>query len=564
MWMNNLATEILADPEVKRIYQNRLVDSSNCSTAKYQYALEPSAIMSIQVVDIRQQLYCLILGELSSSVPNTTWPEELPDVKRKGQKSLECPKIISVGPSDMFPKTACSKAIKNQINATVFSNEERPTAPSRTLYKSSRGHHLNPTAEVEPCTMDLELPTTFDLFACIWENETVSDNWGEPLVACDENLVDPKYADDILLTLEEEKVRVFLNELTKDTPPFGMHFEPESLRQSYDILMYTSMEFIVTRSVCTPRCFCFALLVDLRCGCPVLDTELFISNWEPLKVVTEMAGSKTTKSHSDDDQELNPSLLHHPYRKSPNLPTTSIGVLCTSTYQSFTGQSVFSAYLIVLSFPPLFPKRNDNSALIISVFTLNKPHLPKSSANEIVAALTTARQVRGFHGSTITNSYAVDVSRLEESAEEWQGIRLYFRTFVEASTSRSHISCSEPARENVNETLVTLLLVNLHAIVCNLVNWKTYSIQLRSKGIRLVLQDDTKQVVIQVLPKEVISNPDRFKADGANYIIISICDYCSPTRIQADNCRPVLSNIHMDRPVTKLRQPTEYLESREH
>ena len=46
-------------------------------------------------------------------------------------------------------------------------------------------------------------------------------------IASDENLVDLEYADDIVLIFEEEeKAQVFLDELTKVIPSFGMHFAP--------------------------------------------------------------------------------------------------------------------------------------------------------------------------------------------------------------------------------------------------------------------------------------------------------------------------------------------------
>ncbi|KER23347.1 LOW QUALITY PROTEIN: hypothetical protein T265_14658 [Opisthorchis viverrini] len=45
--------------------------------------------------------------------------------------------------------------------------------------------------------------------------------------ACEENLVDLEYADGIVLMFEEEeKAQVFLDELTKVIPSFGMHFAP--------------------------------------------------------------------------------------------------------------------------------------------------------------------------------------------------------------------------------------------------------------------------------------------------------------------------------------------------
>ncbi|GAA53681.1 zinc finger protein 341 [Clonorchis sinensis] len=47
-------------------------------------------------------------------------------------------------------------------------------------------------------------------------------------IACDENLVNLEYADDIVLVLEEEeKAQVFLDELAKVIPSFVMHFAPK-------------------------------------------------------------------------------------------------------------------------------------------------------------------------------------------------------------------------------------------------------------------------------------------------------------------------------------------------
>ncbi|GAA49642.1 hypothetical protein CLF_103345, partial [Clonorchis sinensis] len=89
-----------------------------------------------------------------------------------------------------------------------------------------------------------------DLFACIWEKESVPDNWGESVIvpifkkgarsengnrrisltpvvatfgvtgasspyACEENLVGLEYTDDIALIFEEEKAQGFLDELPK-------------------------------------------------------------------------------------------------------------------------------------------------------------------------------------------------------------------------------------------------------------------------------------------------------------------------------------------------------------
>ncbi|KER31884.1 LOW QUALITY PROTEIN: hypothetical protein T265_12901 [Opisthorchis viverrini] len=46
-------------------------------------------------------------------------------------------------------------------------------------------------------------------------------------IACDENLTTLEYADDtVLIFEEEEKAQVFLDELTKVIPSFGMHFAP--------------------------------------------------------------------------------------------------------------------------------------------------------------------------------------------------------------------------------------------------------------------------------------------------------------------------------------------------
>ncbi|KER28801.1 hypothetical protein T265_04411 [Opisthorchis viverrini] len=46
-------------------------------------------------------------------------------------------------------------------------------------------------------------------------------------IACEDNLVDLEYADDIVLMFEEEeKAQVFLDGLTKVIPSFGMHFAP--------------------------------------------------------------------------------------------------------------------------------------------------------------------------------------------------------------------------------------------------------------------------------------------------------------------------------------------------
>ncbi|KER23075.1 hypothetical protein T265_08973 [Opisthorchis viverrini] len=46
-------------------------------------------------------------------------------------------------------------------------------------------------------------------------------------VACEENLVDLEYADDIVLMFEEaEKAQVFLDELTKVIPSFDTMDEP--------------------------------------------------------------------------------------------------------------------------------------------------------------------------------------------------------------------------------------------------------------------------------------------------------------------------------------------------
>ncbi|KER31502.1 hypothetical protein T265_02272 [Opisthorchis viverrini] len=46
-------------------------------------------------------------------------------------------------------------------------------------------------------------------------------------IACEENLVYLEYADDIVLMFEEEeKAQVFLDELTKVIPSFGLHFAP--------------------------------------------------------------------------------------------------------------------------------------------------------------------------------------------------------------------------------------------------------------------------------------------------------------------------------------------------
>ncbi|GAA51337.1 hypothetical protein CLF_105930 [Clonorchis sinensis] len=45
-------------------------------------------------------------------------------------------------------------------------------------------------------------------------------------IACEENLADLEYADDIVLIFDEEKAQVFLDELIKVIPSFGMHFAP--------------------------------------------------------------------------------------------------------------------------------------------------------------------------------------------------------------------------------------------------------------------------------------------------------------------------------------------------
>ncbi|GAA48977.1 hypothetical protein CLF_102330 [Clonorchis sinensis] len=49
---------------------------------------------------------------------------------------------------------------------------------------------------------------------------------GREYPGTDENLVDLEYEVDIVLIFEEEKAQLFLDELTKFIPSFGMHFAP--------------------------------------------------------------------------------------------------------------------------------------------------------------------------------------------------------------------------------------------------------------------------------------------------------------------------------------------------
>ncbi|GAA49241.1 serine/threonine protein kinase, partial [Clonorchis sinensis] len=61
-------------------------------------------------------------------------------------------------------------------------------------------------------------------------------------IACDENLVDLQYADDVVLLYEEEKAQVFSDELTKVVPSFGIQFAPQS-RPWYEQIL---LDLIIT------------------------------------------------------------------------------------------------------------------------------------------------------------------------------------------------------------------------------------------------------------------------------------------------------------------------------
>ncbi|GAA51072.1 peptidyl-prolyl cis-trans isomerase D [Clonorchis sinensis] len=80
---------------------------------------------------------------------------------------------------------------------------------------------LEPTFDVEPLTVNVEPPKASEVYDCICflKRHLAS--------ACDKNLVDLEYANDIVLIFEEEeKAQVFLDGLIKFIPSFGMHFAP--------------------------------------------------------------------------------------------------------------------------------------------------------------------------------------------------------------------------------------------------------------------------------------------------------------------------------------------------
>ncbi|KER19493.1 hypothetical protein T265_11753 [Opisthorchis viverrini] len=92
------------------------------------------------------------------------------------------------------------------------------------LFKTNTGYSLN--GWLSSSTSDLHIGYNFVVDKIMRRTLEGLQNPGVR-IACEENLVDLEYADDIVLMFEEEeKAQVFLDELTKVIPSFGMHFAP--------------------------------------------------------------------------------------------------------------------------------------------------------------------------------------------------------------------------------------------------------------------------------------------------------------------------------------------------
>ncbi|KER23675.1 hypothetical protein T265_14585, partial [Opisthorchis viverrini] len=241
--------------------------------------------------------------------------KEMEEARKAGNARRLFQLIRATGPR----KPPVSESIKHQNGTTISNKEERLDRWAEYFEQQMSwppaGTHLQPTGEVEPWTVNVEPPTASevydcicslkrhrapgpddlppalfkdggevlsqrlsDLFACIWEKESVPDNWGESVIvpifkkgarrsgvrqegqlspvlfnfasdeimrrtleglqnpgvqiACEENLVDLECADDIVLMLEQaENAQVFLDELTKVIAFFDFHGEkgPENI-----------------------------------------------------------------------------------------------------------------------------------------------------------------------------------------------------------------------------------------------------------------------------------------------------------------------------------------------
>ncbi|GAA52406.1 protein kinase [Clonorchis sinensis] len=249
------------------------------------------------------------------NVATVSWPLRDINLERGTFDRQTLPKFLTnraTGPR----KPPVSETIKGR-NGTTISNKGEHLDRWAEYFEQQlswppAGTYLEPTGDVEPWTVNMEPPTASevydcicslkrhrasgpddlppalfkdggeilsqrlsDLFDCIWEKESVPDNWGESVIvpifkiearsecdnhrrisltpvvtrllaslvlrrlmvaretlsreqqagfrpASDENLVDLEYADDIVLIFEEEeKAQVFLDELTKVIPSFA-------------------------------------------------------------------------------------------------------------------------------------------------------------------------------------------------------------------------------------------------------------------------------------------------------------------------------------------------------
>ncbi|GAA55481.1 ligand of Numb protein X 2 [Clonorchis sinensis] len=150
-----------------------------------------------------------------------------------------------------------------------------------------------------------------------------------PTPACDEKFVDLKYADDIILLFEEEKVQMFLDEPTKVIPSFDMHFAPTNLRLSNKSWLNGSGVSVLNTDVMLSmmmmilRAIIISITAIIDSDMPVTDTNTTMeespTNLKTEKRVDQKApavyiGTKSSSSTDkiESDQPLAESHAHDP------------------------------------------------------------------------------------------------------------------------------------------------------------------------------------------------------------------------------------------------------------
>ncbi|GAA56249.1 ankyrin repeat and MYND domain-containing protein 2 [Clonorchis sinensis] len=204
---NRLAIERPTDPSVRRNYQNRLIESLPNAPPSHVNKIDTS------------------LHSAGNFACGTGPPGALKHwISGRKVALFKCRHDISV-------QHRCFAAVKDRNGVNIRNKEHLDQWAEyfeQQLSWPPAGTHLENTGDVEPWTVNVELPTASEVYGCICSlkhhRAPGPDNLPPALFkACDENLVDLEYADHIVLIFEEEeKAQVFSDELTKVISSFAL------------------------------------------------------------------------------------------------------------------------------------------------------------------------------------------------------------------------------------------------------------------------------------------------------------------------------------------------------